>query len=250
METSSLFVLALIDATSIGTLVIPIWLLLRRDYRSAIPRVLAYLGLIGLFYWVIGLLLRSGMTLASDVFQQPWARAVGLAAGVLMLVWALSYRTDAQKEAARLKAGGAPRTESEPAPEQSISPKLGSRVGTALDTRTGVAALALIAGLLELPTMLPYLAAMGIMQNAQWSPGIQALALAGYCLVMIAPALVLCAVRAVLGSRIEGWLKTAGAKLAKISQESLGWIVGIAGYLLIRACLQDMDLSELIHSIF
>ena len=246
METSSLIVLALIDATSIGTLVIPIWLLLRRDYRSAIPKVLAYLGLIAVFYWVIGLLLRSGMSLASDIFQQPWAKAAGLVLGVLMLVWALSYRTDAQKEAARLKAGDAPGT----AAPAAISPKLTSRVGTALDTRTGVAVLAVVAGLLELPTMLPYLAAMGVLQGTGWPAATQMLVLAGYCLVMIAPALVLCAVRAILGERIDGWLKTASAKLTKISQESLGWIVGIAGYLLIRACLKDTNLSQLIHSIF
>lgn len=33
----TLFILALIDATSIGTLIIPIWLLLRSEYRRAIP---------------------------------------------------------------------------------------------------------------------------------------------------------------------------------------------------------------------
>ena len=73
---ASLVVLALIDATSIGTLVIPIWLLLRRDYRRAIPRVLLYLGLLAGFYWAIGLLLRSGFQLAYSRMSLDTARPV------------------------------------------------------------------------------------------------------------------------------------------------------------------------------
>ncbi|MCZ4151383.1 hypothetical protein BZG21_44140, partial [Escherichia coli] len=111
---------------------------------------------------------------------------------------------------------------------------------------TGLVALALFAGLLELPTMLPYLAAVGVMQGAGWGTSVQLLALIGYCLVMIVPALALVGARALAGPRIEAWMQKMGAKAAVYAQETLGWVVGIAGYLLIRASLSGQDL----HSLF
>ena len=101
-------------------------------------------------------------------------------------------------------------------------------------------------GLLELPTMLPYLAAVGVMQGAGWGTSVQLLALIGYCLVMIVPALALVGARALAGPRIEAWMQKMGAKAAVYAQETLGWVVGIAGYLLIRASLSGQDL----HSLF
>ncbi len=253
----SLVVLALIDATSIGTLVIPIWLLLRRDYRRAIPRVLLYLGLLAGFYWVIGLLLRSGFEFAftSLSLDTPVMRWLGVALGAGMLIWALSYRTDEQKLAAARKnsaAGGAPAEalEDSGAQQPRVSGALRRRLGTALDTRTGVLALALLAGLMELPTMLPYLGAMGIMQGMGLNAGTQALILAGYCLVMILPALILVGVRRVVGARIEPWLQAAGKKLGRYAQETLGWVVGLAGFFLIRFALGEVQLPQLFSSLF
>lgn len=249
----SLLILALIDSTSIGTLVIPLWLLLR-GRREAIAKVLAYLLVIAGFYWVIGLLLRSGLLLIDPgIFQHRFFRLAGMAVGALMIIWALTYRTDAQKEASARKqtiahSGAAPGT---PAPSPAdatgqVPRRLRSRLGTALDTRTGLIALALFAGLLELPTMLPYLAAVGVMQGAGWGTGLQLLALIGYCLVMIVPALVLVGARALAGPRIEAWMQKMGAKASAYAQETLGWVVGIGGYLLIRACLSGQDLHSLL----
>ncbi|WP_171918941.1 GAP family protein [Glutamicibacter halophytocola] len=247
----SLVILALIDSTSIGTLVIPLWLLLR-GRREAIVKVLVYLGVIAVFYWVVGVLLRSGLLLVDPgIFEHRFSRVAGLAVGALMIIWALSYRTDAQKEAsARKKAkapAGGPAQGLEPASESAPLPRrLRGRVGAALDTRTGLIALALFAGLLELPTMLPYLAAVGVMQGTGWSAGLQLAALAGYCLVMIVPALLLVAARALAGARIELWMQKLGDKAGAYAQETLGWVVGIGGFLLIRASLSGQDL----HSLF
>ena len=249
----SLAILALIDSTSIGTLVIPLWLLLR-GRREAIGKVLAYLMVIAGFYWVIGVLLRSGLLLIDpSFFEHRFFRLAGMAVGALMIVWALAYRTDAQKAAsarkkaaARVDAGHqAHAAESTEAIEQ-VPRRLRGRLGTALDTRTGLVVLALFAGLLELPTMLPYLAAVGVMQGAGWGTSVQLLALIGYCLVMIVPALALVGARALAGPRIEAWMQKMGAKAAVYAQETLGWVVGIAGYLLIRASLSGQDL----HSLF
>lgn len=251
----SLLILALIDSTSIGTLVIPLWLLLR-GRREAIAKVLAYLLVIAGFYWVIGVLLRSGLLLIDPaIFEHRFFRLAAMAAGALMIIWALTYPTDAQKEASARKAsarkalahGGAASAAPEPAdPAGQVPLRLRSRLGTALDTRTGLIALALFAGLLELPTMLPYLAAVGVMQGAGWGTGLQLLALVGYCLVMIVPALVLVGALALAGPRIEAWLQKMGAKASAYAQETLGWVVGIGGYLLIRASLSGQDL----HSLF
>jgi len=249
----SLVILALIDSTSIGTLVIPLWLLLR-GRREAIAKVLAYLMVIAGFYWVIGVLLRSGLLLIDpSIFEHRFFRLAGMAIGALMIIWALSYRTDAQKAAsARKKAaahsGGRSAAHAAEATEATdqVPKRLRGRLGTALETRIGLVVLALFAGLLELPTMLPYLAAVGVMQGAGWGTSVQLLALIGYCLVMIVPALALVGARALAGPRIEAWMQKMGAKAAVYAQETLGWVVGIAGYLLIRASLSGQDL----HSLF
>ncbi|WP_425552440.1 GAP family protein [Glutamicibacter nicotianae] len=60
--------------------------------------------------------------------------------------------------------------------------------------------------------MLPYLAAVGVMQGAGWGTSVQLLALIGYCLVMIVPALALVGARALAGPRIEAWMQKMGAR--------------------------------------
>ncbi len=104
----------------------------------------------------------------------PVVRLLGLAAGAGMIIWALAYRTDEQKLAAARKAGTAGGVRAEAggrqdsgAEQPQVSGALRRRLGTALDTRTGVVVLALLAGLLELPTMLPYLGAMLSLEGGQ-----------------------------------------------------------------------------------
>ncbi len=268
----TLFILALIDATSIGTLIIPIWLLLRRDYRRAIPRVIAYLGILAIFYAVVGLLLRSGWDLGASLlpdgfFQRPVLRLLGLALGAGMIIWALTYQTDAQKEKARAKTAAktAAQTTADTSITQARAPhsandsgatvqpevphRLRALLGRALDSKTGVLVLALVAGLLELPTMLPYLGAMPVLKNSGWAESTQLIALGLYCLVMITPALVLVGVRALAGERLDAWLQRIGTKLGRYAQETLGWVVGIAGYLLIRSTLSGSDLASLFERV-
>lgn len=260
----TLIILALIDATSIGTLIIPIWLLLRRDYRRAIPRVIAYLGILAIFYAVVGLLLRSGWELGASLlpegfFHQPVLRLLGLVLGVGMIIWALTYQTDAQKEATRAKTAAkaavktgaaevrAPHSGSNPGAtaQPQVPRRLRALLGRALDSKSGVLVLALVAGLLELPTMLPYLGAMPVLKNSGWAESTQLIALGLYCLVMITPALILVGVRALAGARLDAWLQRIGTKLGRYAQETLGWVVGIAGYLLIRSTLSGTDLASL-----
>ncbi|PQZ97283.1 hypothetical protein CQ017_13565 [Arthrobacter sp. MYb224] len=259
-----LLILALIDATSIGTLVIPIWLLLRRDYRRAIPRVIVYLGLLAAFYWVIGVLIGSGWNLGAGLvpagfFQHPTIRLLSLLLGAGMIIWALTYKTDAQKAAALRKSavGGASRERAEPtdpatpgAAGPQIPKNLRGFLARALDSKSGIAVLALVAGLLELPTMLPYLGAMAILKQSGWSEPMQLSLLAIYCVVMIVPGLIFAAIRAAAGDRLDNWLQRVGRKLGGYAQETLGWVVGIAGFLIIRAALDGMSLGDFMSRVF
>ncbi|WP_344696581.1 hypothetical protein [Glutamicibacter nicotianae] len=60
------------------------------------------------FYWVIGVLLRSGLLLIDpSIFEHRFFRLAGMAVGALMIIWALTYRTDAQKAASARKKAAA-----------------------------------------------------------------------------------------------------------------------------------------------
>src|SRR5699024_7773998 len=72
----------LIDSTSIGTLVLPIWLMLQRG-RLLAGRITTFLLVVALFYWVMGLVLLAGaVTFEEDitafVMSTPgaWARLI------------------------------------------------------------------------------------------------------------------------------------------------------------------------------
>jgi hypothetical protein len=56
---AALAVLALIDSTSFGTLLIPIWLMLSPG-RLRPRRIVLYLAVIGAFYFVLGVALTAG----------------------------------------------------------------------------------------------------------------------------------------------------------------------------------------------
>jgi hypothetical protein len=93
--------------------------------------------------------------------------------------------------------------------------------------------LAVLAGVVELASMLPYLAAIGIIATNGVPVPTALLLLAGYAAVMIAPAVVLTTLRFALGSRVErpleavhGWISARGASAAS-------WVVGIVGVLLL-----------------
>ena len=114
------------------------------------------------------------------------------------------------------------------------------RIGKALHSRGGLLGLALLAGVLELPTMLPYLAAVGLLTSSGigWSASAGMLVL--YCLVMLLPAAVLVLARGLLGKRLDGPLERLRAWLTKASGEAVLWIVGIVGFLLLRAGLAGL----------
>src|SRR5690606_8989931 len=78
---------------------------------------------------------------------------------------------------------------------------------------SALALLALTAVAIEAASMVPYLAALGLLTAADLAPTTAAVVLAAYCLVMIAPALVALGLRVGLHrhvmptlTRLEGWI--------------------------------------------
>jgi len=218
---AGLAALALLDSTSIGTLIIPVWLLLAP--RPPAARVyLRYLLVIAVFYYLIGLLLlfvfRAGADAFGDWFRQPPFLWVQLIAGAAL--FAVSFRFDSKKS----RASGEP----------SRTGKLRARVLRADGSHRGTTMLALGAGTLELPTMMPYLAGIGLMTAHGVSPAVSALTLVGYCLIMVLPAVALLVLRTLMHRRLEGMLVRLDAFLSRHADSALGVIMAIAGFIIAR----------------
>ncbi|MEV4803701.1 GAP family protein [Nonomuraea sp. NPDC049421] len=211
----TLAALAVIDSTSFGTLGIPVFLLLTTD-RDRGRRLLIYLATVAGFYFLAGVALMLGasafMEAFGDALQSRTASVVQLAAGVGL--FALSFRFDPKRRAKRGR------------PERTFVPRTGG-------PRTMVL-LGLTAGVLEVATMVPYLAAVGMMTSAGLAAGQWLPVLGAYVLVMIVPALALMALRAAAGGRLEPKLERLRAWLAKHSASMVGWALAIIGFLLAR----------------
>ncbi|XVV08144.1 GAP family protein [Actinoplanes sp. CA-131856] len=213
----SLAVLALIDSTSFGTLLIPIWLLMHPGPVRP-GRILVFLGTVAVFYFAVGLAVALGadaflpqITRLLDTRPVSW---IQLVLGVGLFFW--SFRLDRHRGAG---AGGGRLARWR---ERALSD------GSA----AGLAGLALAAAAAEVTTMLPYLAAIGLLTGADLGPGVIAVVMAAYCLVMILPALVLLGARLAAGDRLTPLLTRVGDKLAR--SNAVAWIVGIVGFLLAR----------------
>jgi cytochrome c biogenesis protein CcdA len=211
----TLAALAVVDSTSFGTLVIPVYLMLSSE-RSRMSRLLIYLGTITVFYFLIGVALMLGLSAAVESFGEALhSRAaywVQLVLGVGL--FALSFRFDPKWRAKRGK------------PERRFEPRTGGPRVMVL--------LGLTAGVVEVATMLPYLAAIGIMTTSGLAPGQWAPLLAGYVIIMILPPLALMGLRAAAGAWLEPRLERLRAWLTKHSASMVSWALGIAGFLLAR----------------
>ncbi|TDC26223.1 hypothetical protein E1211_30335 [Micromonospora sp. 15K316] len=218
--------LALIDSTSIGTLFIPVWLLLAPG-RVNVPRILAYLGTIAGFYLLVGLLLVWGGTRLAEAVsgaldQRPvlWAQ---LALGVGL--FAISFRYDGKR---RRRSGGVSRWR--------------DRATSGDSSGRWLVGLALLAALAEVATMLPYLGAVSLLATADVGGPAVAAVLAGYCLLMVLPAVLLLGIRVAFPARVEPLLDKLNTWITEKSGSMLGWVLGIAGFLLARDAAARLDL--------
>jgi len=236
--TSSLVVLALIDSTSFGTLLIPVWLLMT-SRRVRVDRFLIYLLTVVGLYFLFGLIIMFSADLFLNTYGsllESKQMIIGqFILGILLLI--ISQLMDSKK--ARLRA-------SERAAQgggrilnwrqRIMGGKDSSK--SALITLVG---LALTAVVLEIATMLPYLAAIGLItvESPSWS--ISSLMLLGYCIIMILPALLLLVGRLVAHRTLEPILIRLDKWLTKNAQSMTAWIIGIVGFLLAANAIYALD---------
>ncbi|MCO1596287.1 GAP family protein [Micromonospora sp. RHAY321] len=227
----SLAGLALVDSTSIGTLFIPVWLLLAPGPVS-VRRILAYLATIAAFYLAVGLLLVWGGARLADVLGGAmdnrgvlWAQLV---LGVALL--ALSFRYDGKR---RPRTGGVLRWR--------------DRATAGDSSARWLVGLALLAALAEVATMLPYLAAVGLLATSGVGSATVVVLLAGYCLVMVLPAVLLLAARVARPALVEPVLARLNTWISTKAGSAFGWLLGIVGFLVARDAAVRLELFDLLN---
>ncbi|MFT3799369.1 GAP family protein [Microbacterium sp.] len=228
----ALLALALVDGLSVGTFLIPLFLLLAPG-RVRVRRITLYLATISAFYLAVGMLLMLGIvnvigTASAFIVSTP-GRVLLLLGGVALLVggvWA-GVREDRLRKRARARGEDTARAK--------------GRVlrwrDRALDDEGptwAIVGVALAAGVVEVAGMLPYLIGMGLIANEQIGLAARYGMLVAYCLVMIAPALVAMLVRAAAGGsaeralqRVAGWMQRAGGA-------NTAWLLAVVGALVAR----------------
>jgi hypothetical protein len=224
-----LVVLALIDGTSFGTLIIPLWLMLAPG-RLRPGRILLFLGTVAAFYLLLGIALLLGASMLLDTLQevdnwQPLRIAqlvVGLgltALGVRMEPWTKAGK---ERRIAR-RAEELARTR----------PSLLIRMrGHATDASAPVGAVilfALTAAIVEAASMVPYLAAIGFLTASELSLAGRSAVLFGYCLLMITPALLLLAARLLLHAHVSPVLTKLQASFSHNASEAIAWLIFLVG---------------------
>jgi cytochrome c biogenesis protein CcdA len=218
--------LALADSTSIGTLVIPVWLLLRD--RLNVRQTLLYLVVIAVFYWAASLVLLALVTQTGPLVKhihldRSWSWAQ-LAAGVAVLalgVWA-DRRGPAEGRYSRAQRWR----------DRALQ----------FDRTRAVIGLALAAGVLEAATMLPLLAALGMIERSTLSPVESTLAASGYVAIMMLPATVLLAVRAGIGERGARPLASVGRWLERHTSAVTATVLIVLGALVSADAAIRLDL--------
>lgn len=229
----TLVVLALVDSTSFGTLLIPLWLLLAPG-RPRPRRVVLFLATVAGFYLLLGVALAAGALALLDqlaaVMESTAARAVQLVAGLVLLVLGLTIEPWTRAGKARKAAARAARTRAR-GPGRLV--RWRERATRDDGPATGVVGLALAAAGLEAATMVPYLAAIGLLATSSLTASQISLVLAGYCAVMIAPALLLLVARLALHERITPALERIERWMTRNAGETLAWVLFLLGLYLV-----------------
>ncbi|WP_252976130.1 GAP family protein [Janibacter melonis] len=187
--------------------------------------MLVFLGTVAGFYWVLGVALATGLlTVAGDL--GAWLSAttgtrVQVAVGVLLLATGVLMPTRKKGEGAARRAGGC------------TAGATGRWVSTGARRHGALVGLAVAAAGIEAASMIPYLAGIGIVTSAPVGAAERALVLAGYCVVMVLPALLLLGLRLGLGRRLEPVLRRVAAWMERTSGETVAWVLAIVGLLIL-----------------
>lgn len=211
--------LALADSTSIGTLVIPVLLLLAPG-RPSLRRMLGYLGVVAGLYFAIGLVLLWVADAAATALQSPQAQWIGVIlealVGVLLIVFAIwRSRRPKQPTSNRVRSWR----------ERALEPSAPLRP---------LFTLAVSAVAIEAASMLPYIGAIALISRADLPIAGSALLVASYCILMVLPALILTVLRRASSVKLDPVLERISAWSNKSAgSPAILWAAGLVGVALI-----------------
>ena len=236
-----LVLLALIDSTSFGTLLIPLWLMLVPG-RLRPGRILLFLGTVATFYLLLGIVMLFGASTLHDTLQQAGnsqpVRVAQLVVGIGLMVLGLVMEP-------WTKAGKARRVARLAEKLARSGPSLHMRMRErAIDPSAPVGAvivLALTAAIIEAASMIPYLAAIGVLIASELSLEGRMVVLFGYCLVMIAPAVLLLVARLLLHDYVAPVLSRLEALLSRNANGAMAWVIFLVGVYLVGDGLNALD---------
>lgn len=217
-STLSILGLALLDSLSAGTLVIPLVLVLNQRGVKVHPLAIYFLT-VCLSYFAIGVVILLGLNQVrdalGDVLNSDPVTWLKLIVGAGLLAYGLVAPDPKKTEGTEVR-----------------QPRNLSTVA--------MVSLALSAVAIEAATMLPYLAAIAILSDAELAmlPRLSVLAL--YCVVMILPALACITAVTVLGDRIWPRVEKFVRWVERETKVTLMWIAAIAGIYLIATAASQL----------
>ena len=104
--------------------------------------------------------------------------------------------------------------------------------------------LALTAAVIEAGSMVPYIAAIGLIGTANLGWASTLLVLVGYSLVMILPAVVLLIGRLGAATTVQPVLQRVNDWMLRTGRENTAWVVGIIGFLLAGHALDGLGVLQ------
>lgn len=210
--------LALLDSIGVGTLVVPLWMMLRPSFR--VRGVLLHLGVLGLLYLGVGITLLTvfqDVTLASMAHAVPGNAWVRMTVGVVVLVLGLICDRRRRRPS-------------------------GTWWMRAPASARGVALLAVAVGAVEVATMLPYFAAIDAVAASGRGLVLSVSILAVYVLITLLPALVLLAFRVAASQLVSSVLRPLMHRAQRWSQDVVGTVLIVVGALLAADAAIDLNL--------
>lgn len=215
--------LALLDSVNPSALAMTLFLLAT---GARTGRVLTYIAAVFVTYFAIGLglMLGFGALLGTfqGVFETTAAYIVQTVIGAAMLIYSFSPN----KPGARDEA------------EEAKAPRSQGFVATLLLGVTITAA--------ELPTAFPYFAAIGVLNSLNLSFSGRLPLLLGYDLIFVTPPLLLFGAYRIFGGRYRAWFERYEKRLKYEARETMLWIIGIVGFLLVADALSRLEVFNLL----